>query len=336
METLFNYSGRYVPEVCRSYTRIVRREFYDGELQTGADGLFSLNQEKALESPIALLRITSGSRISFRRAWHHIRNDRVGVRVIWFVRRGLLEIVRPNGTRTATAGQCMIVDSDVPFVAKTSVDTQGIHESYQAVVPAHLFLSYLPDGDGLMEAYSTEEGSGRLAVALLHFLFAESAGLSPQAAEPLALGFLRLIAEHVDRSPHRRQRQTCAERHRASIEEYVMKHLTDSTLTYDKVATNCGISPRYLSYLLKAGDTSFSELLWSRRLAKATEWLVSEAMRHRMIQEIAFMAGFKSAAHFSRMFRAERGCSPKEFRAAHLPGAADGPLPQTDHAHITH
>jgi AraC-like DNA-binding protein len=76
------------------------------------------------------------------------------------------------------------------------------------------------------------------------------------------------------------------------------------------------VSPRYLSYLLKDGNTTFSDLLWGRRLAKATEWLLSAAMCDRMVQEIAFMAGFKSAAHFSRMFKAHHGCSPKEFRAS--------------------
>jgi AraC-like DNA-binding protein len=29
------------------------------------------------------------------------------------------------------------------------------------------------------------------------------------------------------------------------------------------------------------------------------------------------MSGFKSAAHFSRMFKDAYGCTPREFRAAH-------------------
>src|SRR3546814_20474839 len=87
---------------------------------------------------------------------------------------------------------------------------------------------------------------------------------------------------------------------RRASDRYILRNLTDPDLFYDMVAASCGISPRYLCYVLKANNTSFSDLLWKNRLPKARDWLVSRATRDYPIHEIAFMSGFKSAAHLDR------------------------------------
>jgi AraC family transcriptional regulator, positive regulator of tynA and feaB len=54
--------------------------------------------------------------------------------------------------------------------------------------------------------------------------------------------------------------------------------------------------------------------LWGERLPKSREWLVSRSLLHYPIHRIANMAGFKSAAHFSRLFKSTYGTSPKDYR----------------------
>ena len=95
---------------------------------------------------------------------------------------------------------------------------------------------------------------------------------------------------------------------------FIEVHLSDPQLSTAMVARGCGISPRYLYYLLKADNTTFSKLVWSQRLEKAREWLASKELLEHPIREIAFMAGFKDAAHFSRIFKAAFGTSPKDYR----------------------
>jgi AraC family transcriptional regulator, positive regulator of tynA and feaB len=102
----------------------------------------------------------------------------------------------------------------------------------------------------------------------------------------------------------------------ADIRECIQKYVTCPDLSSEWVAQYCGISPRYLCYVLKANETCFSELLWSERLPKARDWLVCDAFRQYPIHKIACMAGFKSAAHFSRMFKSAYGVSPKDYRAS--------------------
>jgi len=82
------------------------------------------------------------------------------------------------------------------------------------------------------------------------------------------------------------------------------------------VANACGISPRYLSYLLKQNGTTFSALVWDQRMDVASRWLSSSKARDISMAEIAFRVGFKSPAHFSRMFKRVFNKGPREYRAA--------------------
>jgi AraC family transcriptional activator of tynA and feaB len=323
VHTLFEYSGRYAPEVLNSYGTVTENEFYTGELDPIVADSIDLGLEKSLEYPITLLKLVAKTGIGFRRAWHHIRQDKVGVRVIWFVARGSIEIARPNGTLTAKAGESVIVDSNVPFQMRTKLDAQSVHQSFQVIVPAHLFISHLPDAIDYRGAYTTETGLGQSVIKLLGYLFTDGERLRQNATEPLVSGFLRMIGDAIEQDPARLRPLTSLDRRLGEIEAYVMKHLTDPDLSFHKVAYSCGISARYLSYVLKNGDTTFSDLLWGRRIVKAKEWLTSSSMRNHMVQEIAFMAGFKSAAHFSRMFKDTYGCSPKEFRVTQQAGPTD-------------
>lgn len=327
MHTIYSYAGRDVEELNRTYAEIVRQEFYDGDLTTEYRDDIAISVQKALAYPMSLVRVISNSGISYRRSWHHIRANKVGVRVIWFVRRGSLQLVRSHGTCVVEAGECAILDSCSPFFASATTDGESF-DAVQAVVPAHLFLSHLSTATGFDAAFPLDFEDRDVIVKLLDLLFGDGEDLSPNAVEPLVAAFLEAIADKVANlmgAPPRRQR--IIDMRLTDIKTYIMKNLTDPDLSYDQVAEKCGISPRYLCYLLKADDTSFSKLVWSQRLPKARDWLVAPEWQEYPIQEIAFMAGFKSAAHFSRMFKGAYGCSPKEYRARRAAGANDAGIP---------
>lgn len=315
MQTIYSYSGSDFVELRRTYADVVRQEFYDGDLEMETRAVVDLTVQKALAHPMSLMRIVSNSGISFRRSWHHIRDNKVGVRVIWFIHRGSLQITRSRNTCTVEAGECAILDSNTPFHASAITDGEEF-DAIQAIVPAHLFLSHLSTASGFDASFAVNFENREVVVKLLDLLLGDGDGLSMNAAEPLVAAFLEAIADKVGDlvdSPPRRQR--VIDVRLADIKAYIMKNLTDPDLTYDEVAAKCGISPRYLCYLLKSDDTSFSKLLWSQRLPKAREWLLLSEFQDYPIQEIAFMAGFKSAAHFSRMFKTAYGCAPKEYRS---------------------
>lgn len=54
--------------------------------------------------------------------------------------------------------------------------------------------------------------------------------------------------------------------------------------------------------------------MWEQRPEKARSWLSSYQPRDISISEIACGVGFKSPAHFSRMFKRVFQMNPREFR----------------------
>lgn len=334
MHTVYTYCGDDIGEFRRTYAEVVRQEYYDGELELEDSDRFDVTVQKALAHPISLVSVVTRSGIAFRRGLGHIRTNPIGVRVLWFVRQGSLTIVRSQTVCTAQAGQCVILNSSTPFYARASVAEGGLFDAVQAIVPAHLFLSHLPAATEFNAAFCIDASDRHVITKLLDVLFGEGELLSRKAAEPLVAALLETVADNISNladSPIKRQAVT--DKRLLDIVDYIYRNLTNPDLNYDEVARNCGISPRYLCYILKANDTSFSQLLWTHRLEKAHEWLLSPTMRDYPIHEIAFMAGFKSAAHFSRMFKSRYGCPPKDHRemnggAAEAPDRV-GPVPVT-------
>lgn len=317
MHRLFSANGKISSDIWNTWSAMSAREFYDGDLEFDARGDVDFSFDKALCYPLSLTRLATRSGLAYRRTWQHIRGNKVGFRVIWFVRKGSLRITRSQGSCEVKEGQAGIVDSSAPFHIRTICDAEGQYESYQLTVPAYMFLAHLQEADKVTAPFDLDTPEGNIVQHLLTLLLNEGENLSRRAAKPMAESLLEAIADSMGyRSTELPRRQRLVDKRLADIENYILMNLTDPDLCYDRVAANCGISPRYLCYLLKANNSSFSELLWKNRLPKARELLMSDATRDYPIHEIAFMSGFKSAAHFSRMFKNAYGCPPREFRMA--------------------
>jgi AraC family transcriptional activator of tynA and feaB len=91
--------------------------------------------------------------------------------------------------------------------------------------------------------------------------------------------------------------------------------LHDPSLDATRVAKAAGTSLRSLQSLFHAESECVSEYIWSRRLARAHERLVSPLFKGASIGSIALDCGFLDQAHFSRRFRKAFGKSPSEMKA---------------------
>lgn len=323
MEKLFSGFSARTPNAGNAYEALTRREFYEGDLESASGDFSSVDMEKALSSPLSITRITTRTELSFRRGPQHIRKNRVGIRVLWVVLTGTVKIVRATGTTEISAGRAGFLDSNIPFSASLKMGAEGFHSSFQIIIPPDLFISYLQEAERLTQAFSLDSEDGQIIREVLDVLTKHGDNLGEKPSELLVNALLASTAELLRKSHvEMPRRQKLVDRRLADIENYIKMNLSDPELTYDKVAIACGISPRYLCFLLKANSTSFSELVWKNRLPKARDWLISVKTREYPIHEIAYMSGFKSAAHFSRMFKSTYGMPPREFRAQHVDNAA--------------
>jgi AraC family transcriptional activator of tynA and feaB len=319
MQTVYAYSGRDVAESRRTLAAMVHHEFTDGDVEIDppvAGEVRSLIR-KGLNQPIQFMRSVNGTGISFRRCWHHIRARKAATRLLYFILQGEMKVVSSGSAYTVKPGQCALINADEPFLSRTFIGERGTFECALAVVPEHLVLSCMPWGKGLKTAFEVDADHRQVVTGLLDLLCFEGDHMGRQTAQSLAEAFLQSISDSVGgRLAHAAQPTSLVDKRFADIQECIHKHLTSADLTCDRVAAYCGISPRYLCYVLKANNTSFSDLLWGKRLPKARDWLVSEAFQRYPIHKIACMAGFKSAAHFSRMFKSAYALSPKEYRVS--------------------
>jgi AraC family transcriptional activator of tynA and feaB len=316
MQTLYAYSGRDPAELQRGLAMVVHNEFTDGDL-----GIAPRAPEvraflrTGVSTPVTFMRSLNSTEISFRRSWHHIRARKAAVRLLYFVLQGEMQVVSAAGSYTVTPGRCAIINADEPFLTQCSVPEGGSFESALAVVPEHLILSRMPWAKQLSSCFEVDAGHRQVVTGLLDLLCFEGDRLSRRAAEPLTEAFLESISDSVgDQVAGAVRGSSLVDKRFTDIRECIRKYVTCADLTCEWVAQYCGISSRYLCYVLKANDTSFSELLWSERLPKARDWLICNAFRQYPIHKIACMAGFKSAAHFSRMFKSAYGISPKDYR----------------------
>jgi AraC family transcriptional activator of tynA and feaB len=316
MQTLYAYSGRDVAEFRRGLAVVVHDEFTDGELDVAPRTREMRSVIRTgLSGPVTFMHSLNGTDISFRRSWHHIRARRAAVRLLYFVLQGEMQVVSAAGSYTVMPGRCAVINADEPFYTQCSVPEGGSFESALAVVPEHLILSRMPWAKRLTTGFEVDAAQRPVVTSLLELLCFEGDRLSRRAGDPLAEAFLESVSDGVgDKITGATRSCSLVDRRFADIRECIQKYVTSPELTSEWVAQYCGISPRYLCYVLKANDTCFSELLWNERLPKARDWLVCDAFRQYPIHKIAGMAGFKSAAHFSRMFKSAYGMSPKDYR----------------------
>ena len=101
------------------------------------------------------------------------------------------------------------------------------------------------------------------------------------------------------------------------VTDYIRNNLTADDLSQGSMAAMAGISKDYFSRIFR-GVTGMNYSKWLNmiRLDKATELLADQ---ERTLTEVAMLSGFQSISSFNRVFRAEKGVSPGEYRSLMMP-----------------
>jgi AraC-like DNA-binding protein len=321
-ETLFSFDQCNVHEVPTGFRGERQQEYYRGDCWVEDAAVIDLRSERKAVGPIAIIWQRSATRLYFRRTQAHIREDATDLSILWFVKRGALAFSNQCGNHVAAPGDFAITRSMSPFFIECQTDAEGVHEMLHVTVPTHILRVHIPHdlSTGLFMAEERTE----LAIAehILTDVFRDKGTLAEPSATALVEVALTIIGNaaraNAELAP---LRQTIADRRLADVLRFIEVHLSDPQLSTAMVARGCGISPRYLSFLLRLKGTSFSGLVWEKRLEKARLWLMASDPRDISISEIAYSVGFKSPAHFSRMFKRVFKQNPREFRGTE-PGLA--------------
>lgn len=99
---------------------------------------------------------------------------------------------------------------------------------------------------------------------------------------------------------------------------YIDAHLDDPQLSAASIAQAHFISVRYLQYLFREEGLTVSGYIRSRRLEHCKLDLSDPAQASIPVLNIAQRWGFPDASHFSKVFKAQFGVAPREFRAMRM------------------
>ncbi len=298
-------------------------DYYEGDLRPLEPAEVDMHIEKSVAGNYAIYKLTSRSGLTFRRSWNHIRSDKTDVTVFWFVRRGRITVSYADIKHVVSPHECCITRSSRPFYMELTPDKAGVLDAMHVVVPSHELHSILSDGLEAGRPFPTSKGDLFVVERVLTLLFEEDDQLDSDIAEQLVstllLGLGKSIARFGGNPP---PRLSVVEKRISDISGCINRHFVNPDLNARMVAEKCGISLRYLCHILKKNQLSFSNLVWERRMERAEQWLRDPAMQHHLVCEIAYLVGFKSSAHFSRMFKSRFGIAPSAYRDLNSAGNA--------------
>ncbi|WP_327320446.1 helix-turn-helix domain-containing protein [Streptomyces sp. NBC_01235] len=101
----------------------------------------------------------------------------------------------------------------------------------------------------------------------------------------------------------------------ARIRAFIEEHLMDPDLSPQSIAVAHHISVRYLHKLFQNDGTTVSQWVRQRRLDFCRKDLGRTSYRRLTVAAVAQRWGFRSASHFSRVFRDAYGMSPREWQS---------------------
>lgn len=126
-----------------------------------------------------------------------------------------------------------------------------------------------------------------------------------------------MVAQYIDYMTGREKSNNwrLVQKAKKIMQEYLVRDAAfNQDLSLEEIASYLYIHPNYLSSLFKEveGITVTSYLI-RLRMEKAKEYLKEPGVR---IYEISERLGYKSIAHFNRIFKREVGITPKEYQAS--------------------
>jgi AraC family transcriptional regulator, positive regulator of tynA and feaB len=321
-ETLFAFDERNYLNCQKAFRGAKNQEYYLGDYSIEAGSVIDVRAEKKAIGACSIIRLRSKTRLFFRRSWAHIREDGTDVTVLWFVKRGRLCVSHQSGYSVAKAGDFVITKSMAPFVIECQTDEDSLHEVLHVIIPSHVLRRFIPQEVRVGFLVPAVGREFTIAEHILNDLFEDTGELAEGTAQMLVDSALTVLSDAIkDRDTCGPVRQTVSDKRLQDVLRFIEVHLSDSKLSIATVAKGCGISPRYLSFLFKLHGTPFSTLVWEKRLKMASGWLSQSKPSEISISEIAYRVGFKSPAHFSRMFKRVYSLSPCEYRAVNAVNA---------------
>jgi len=323
-EVLFRFDRTNFQDCQAAYRGALNQEYYEGDYEIEPGPTIDVHAERRPVGASTIIGVRARSRQRFRRSWAHIRHDGIDLTVLWFVRRGRLRFTGQSDSRIVGVGDFLLTRSSSPLLMECLTDDKQWNEVIHVTVPTHIIRDFIADDVPTGQIVTAPSREIATAERILFDLLQDEGATGAESSRRLLEAVLSLIGDAItERTGDRPLKQTIPGRRMEEIRRFIEIHLSDPNLSTAIVSQGCGISLRYLTTLLQMHGTSFSELVWGQRMAKAKAWLASSDAGEVPISQIAYGLGFKSVAHFSRKFKRVFQVNPSDCRAGSSGALAD-------------
>lgn len=272
-------------------------------------GVISSDQLGAVQ----ISRVEAGPQV-VTRTRRAIAADGEGWITLAMQHRGCARLTQDGREVVFGPGEFAISDSGRPFAKElpTAFDFTAFHLPRSAL--------HVRDEDlrtATATVFEPDSGSVGLVSTYLRKLASGAADLDPGTGRRLAdtaIDLLALVIQEHSGTLNPAAPQT-APAMLARIKDYAMCHLGDSSLSPEQLATAHHVSVRYLHKLFQGEETTVARWIQRRRLEMCAHDLSRRAFAVPTVSSVARRWGFVSPTHFSRVFRAAYGVTPREWRA---------------------
>ena len=264
---------------------------------------------------IGIARICSVELGGHRVTSPSVRRPPLSLLKLVFQERGECSFEQDDRSVTLRPGEWCAYDKSRPY----SIWNRGHSVQTAIVVPFSAVDGTRRWEQWLMMRHPAAEGADHVLHTALVAAVDRVSALSEVGGHLLSQALLKLVELTVHAKGDWRPSLSECEARRVEILEYIDQHLSDCDLSVESIARAFRCSKRNLHKLFLSHGTTIARVIWNRRLDRCHAQLSDPSMVLRTITEIAFASGFSDSHHFSRLFKARFGLSPRDFRKGRHP-----------------
>ena len=214
-------------------------------------------------------------------------------------------------------GDWVVYDNTRPY----HLTFNGDYKQRLILVPkAHLEARFPNIETVLAQPLSSQQGLGKVTANFVHTTWAEIGQLGTETMPQLNATLIELLVSNLrDLYPAASQASRAKSVTLLEVKSYIHEHLGSHQLAVETISQALHISKRYLHHLFQQEGQSVTRYIWDKRLERCKADLAASTMTHHTITDIAHFWGFRSSAHFSRLFKEKYGLSARAFRHQNSP-----------------
>jgi AraC-like DNA-binding protein len=303
------------------WARFIAQELCSFSIRSGGESNFQVNASTRSEGGFVVAHFkTVAGRARLERTHAEIGRDARDHYCLYLPLDGEHEIQQCNRDVVCKPASLTLLTIGEPYMQTK----RGDNDTLYLLMPRAFVDQRLIHGEDLCaNVVGAQHGVARLAMDTIASLCREAAGMSSQeflgacnlAGELVLLG-LSGAGDLTSSSSSIRASNL------ARAKRIIRKRMSDSDLSLDQIAAECGLSLRYLHDLFRDDGRTVREYLQRERLHAARRMLEQAVAGATTITDVCMACGFSSPSVFSTAFRKAFGISPREVVRRSPPGQA--------------